>query len=243
VLLIRRVLTFTAATAFVGGAVLLSACGGGSGDDKTATPAGSATAGATVARTATSGTATSSLDIRSIDISQSPDVAALVKDTGGQFSKDRVMYADVTADGADEAIVPIGSGGTMGDVAFLVLTAAGDGTKTLLKEYPTDQTGLSISVQDGKVLMTQPVPGPDDPFCCPSFLKTTTYSWNGYTMAIESVNTNPNPDAGGKGTPSADTPPESTPAPATTAQPPAFAPEGTAASGDRPKPPAPGAVP
>lgn len=221
-------------------AAAIAACGGGSGNNKSATPPATITpAGTRVATGTPAPASTPSGDIRSIDIAKVPDVAAMVQDTGGQFSKDNVLYTDLTGDGVDEAVVPISSGGTMGDIAFLVLTTDGAGTKTLLREYPTDQTGLAIAVKDGKVVMTQPVPGPDDPLCCPSFLKHTTYGWNGYAMAIEGVTTDPNPNGGAKGTPSAGTTPQA----ATTSQPPAFAPEGTAASGNRPPPPPPGAAP
>ena len=218
--------------------LMIAGCGGGSSSDKTATPRATSTSSATGAAGTAQAGKTPSVDIRSLDIEKLPDVAALLLDTSGGFSKDDVLYADLTGDGSDEAVVPISSGGTMGDIAFIVLMADGNDTKTLLKEYPSDQSGLSVAVQDAKVVMTQPVPGPDDPFCCPSFLKKTTYGWNGYAMALEGVTTDPNPNAGGKGTPAADI----TPAPIPT-QPPGVAPEGTAASGDRPKPPAPGAVP
>jgi hypothetical protein len=76
------------------------------------------------------------LGIREIDLAKVADVEAVVAGTGGQFLQANVIYADLTEDGSDEAIVPISSGGTMGDVAFLVLTPAGDGTETLLKECP-----------------------------------------------------------------------------------------------------------
>lgn len=236
---LRRIAAAAALTLVV---AAVTACGGGSGGDKTATPAGSPTTARTqtATGTATSGTP-ATVDIRSLDLANVPDVAALVADSGGAFRQNEVQYADVTGDGVAEAIVPISSGGTMGDIAFIVLMAKGDATETLLKEYPQADQGLSVSVEDGKLVMTQPVPGPDDPLCCPSFLKHTTYAWNGLAMALESATTVPNPNGGAKGTPSGELPgAESTPAPPPT-QAPGLAPEGTAASGNRNKPPEPGA--
>jgi hypothetical protein len=237
-LLIRRI-------AWIGGAALAiaaltAACGGGSGE-KTVNPAGSATAASTRTATGTSAAGTPpSLDLRTTDLQSLPEVAALIEDSGGVFSQDQVLYADLTGDGVPEAIVPISSGGTMGNIAFIVLMADGDQAKTLLKEYPQAGQGLAVDVQDGKLIMTQPVPGPDDPLCCPSYLKHTTYAWNGLAMALESVTTDPNPNGGAKGTPSGPPPSDTTPG-AVATQPPGVAPEGTAASGNRSKPPVPGA--
>jgi hypothetical protein len=131
------------------------------------------------------------------------DVRSLAASIGGQFVQTNVIYADLTGDGVDEALVPISSGGTLGDVAFLVLTPAGDGTRTLLKEAPAGGSGgLAVSVLGGQVVMTQPVYGPDDPLCCPGALRKTTYAWDGAAFAVQSVKTEVNPAGGGKATPS-----------------------------------------
>jgi len=61
---------------------------------------------------------------------------------------------------------------------------------------------MAVAVAGGKVVETQPVPGPDDPECCPSMLRVTTYAWNGAAHAVESVKTVVNPEGGAKGTPS-----------------------------------------
>ena len=180
-------------------ALLIVGCGGGGGDKtKTAAPSSAA---ATATRP-TGATATPSLGIREIDLAKVADVEAVVAGTGGQFLQASVIYADLTEDGSDEAIVPISSGGTMGDVAFLVLTPAGDGTATLLKELPLNQEGgLSVAVSDGQLVMTQALYGPEDPNCCPSMLRKTTYVWNGTSLAVQTVKTEVNPAGGGKTTP------------------------------------------
>jgi hypothetical protein len=173
-------------------ALTLTACGGSDDDDPT--PATSPTAGAS----ATSGGATA---IRQVTLEEVADVQVLLAETGAALDRTTVLYADLTQDGIEEAIVPLTSRGTAGDVAFIVLTPDGDGTKTLLSEKPEASRGLALAVTAGKLIATEPVPGPDDPECCPSMLRETTYGWNGAALAVEGVETVPNPDGGIKGTP------------------------------------------
>ena len=103
-------------------AAAIAGCGGGGGG-ATKTPSASRSPAATSSSVATA--TTPSLGIRELDLSKVDDVTAIVASTGGQFVQTSVIYADLTGDGVDEAIVPISSGGTMGDVAFLVLAASG----------------------------------------------------------------------------------------------------------------------
>ena len=198
----------TIAFAIIAIAITLStACRSSSSSDKTPTASASAPAQTSAPATAapsaivTAGSATSTLGIRALDVKAVPDVQKALTATGGQIVQSSIIYTDVTGDGIDEAIVPISSGGTLGDVGFFVLTPTNTGTTTLLKEFPPDSPGLAVAVVSGKIVMTQPVPAPDDPNCCPSFLRHTTYSWNGSALAIESVTTDPNPAGGGKVTP------------------------------------------
>jgi hypothetical protein len=174
----------------------LGACGGGGG-------AKTATTGQQSSPAATSGaSATPSLGLRTLDLSKVPDVQDLIASTGGVYVQTGVIYADLTGDGIDDAVVPISSGGTLGDVAFLVLAPAGAGTKTLLKVAPKDGAGgLAVAVVDRRLVMTRPIYGPQDPNCCPSSLSKTTYAWDGAAFAVQSVTTEANPSGGGKRTP------------------------------------------
>jgi len=145
---------------------------------------------------------TPAIDIREIDIESLPDVQAALEEEGGTFAQTDVIYADVTNDGFDDAIAPISSGGTLGNIGFFVLTMSGTDPKTLLTEFPGEAGGLALSVEGEKIVLTQGIPGPDDPECCPSLLRKTVYAWNGTALAVESVSTEPNPDAvGGSITP------------------------------------------
>jgi len=120
-------------------AAAFAACGGGGGT-KTATPTRSPSGSVTAASTSSTAV-TPSLGIRMLDLSKLPDVQAVIAATGGQYVQTSVLYADLTGDGVDDAVVPISSGGTLGDVAFLVLAPAGDGARTLLKEAPAGGSG------------------------------------------------------------------------------------------------------
>ena len=186
-----------ASAALLLGATVAGCSGGGSSKTPTQAPRVAATSAPT-----TSVTATPSLGIRAMDLASVADVKSVIASTGGSYLQDEVTYADVTGDGIDEAIVPIDSGGTAGDVAFLVLTPSASGTKTLLKLVAASGSGgLAVAAEGGQIVMTQPLYGPEDPNCCPASLRKTTYVWNGTALVVESVKTEANPGGGGKATP------------------------------------------
>jgi hypothetical protein len=186
-------------------AVLLAACGGDSGSSsKSPTPGAQATGIHTTTASTVIASGTVDARIRSIDLSQADAVKQLVTATGGQYIASSVIYADLTADGIEDAVVPIASGGTMGDVAYVVLTADGGGVKALpLEKGTTSSGGVAVTVEGGNIIDTRPVYGPSDPNCCPSKLKKTTYHWSGSKFEEASSETVDNPDAGVKGTPAA----------------------------------------
>jgi len=182
-------------------ALIVGACRSSSSGNKTPTAAASPSAVASAAASAAP-PRTPSGEIRAVDLQAVADVKQALSDTGGQFEQVRVIYADLTGGGQEDAVIPIASGGTLGDLAFLVLAPATGGTTTLLRVTPKDGRGLAVAVEGGKLVMTEPVPGPDDPECCPSQLRKTTYAWNGTALVVDSVKTEANPAGGGKGTPS-----------------------------------------
>ena len=197
------ILTLTAALAMLAAAGCRSSSGS---KTPTSAPTTVLTAVATSSRPPVS-TPEPTVDsrIRGIDLAKSTDVASLLADTGGQFVAREVLYADLTGDGVEDAVVPADSGGTLGDIGFVVLTPDGPGVKLLLREFPqgVDTAGLAVRIEDGKLIMTQPVPGPDDPECCPSQLRETTYDWAGGELKAGAARTFPNPSGGIKRTPSA----------------------------------------
>lgn len=191
----RRLLCAAAALVLV----LSAACGDDDdGTDETAT-ARPATAAATEEP---SGTPLASAAIRAIDIQSAPAVMRLLDDTGGRFQQENVLYADITDDNVEEAVVPIASGGTLGYVAIAVFTAEGDDDAELLAtlEPSGNVGGLSVTVEGGKLITLEPAPGLDDPECCPSQLIRNTYTYDGTTLRATSE-TLDSPSGGTKLTP------------------------------------------
>ncbi len=177
-------------------AATFSACRGGGGDDD-ATPTSSAeTPDATAA--ASPAPRTPSSEIRSLDLEGADAVQALLDATGGTYVQDSVLYADLTDDGAEEAVVPVSSGGTLGDVAFIVLVLGDDDIEALLTVTADGGRGVSVSIEDGKVIAIEPAPGADDPECCPSQLFRRVYAWDGSALKLESGGVFDNPDIGDK---------------------------------------------
>lgn len=139
---------------------------------------------------------TPSSEIRSLDLAATGAVQALLDSTGGTYVQDSVLYADLTGDGAEEAVVPVSSGGTLGDVAFIVLMLGDAAIETLLTVEPDAGHGISVSIEDGKVIALEPAPGPDDPECCPSQLFQRVYAWDGSALRLDSGGLIDNPDNG-----------------------------------------------
>ncbi len=137
------------------------------------------------------GTVATGTDIRSVDLRAVPAVQQALADTRGRLVQSDVRYDDVTGDRVAEAVVPIESGGTQGAVAVLVLTPEGASARALLE---VQGSGLVASVEGGALVITEPAPGPDDPECCPSMLKRTTYTWDGSQLKPGETTTVPNPD-------------------------------------------------
>ena len=124
--------------------------------------------------------------IEGVDFSQVPAVEDLVKDTGGVLLPEETLFADLTGDGADEAVVPISSGGSGGNVAYAVLGYRDGDLEEILAVKPEPEAGrVTMAVEDGVLVETQPVYGPEDPLCCPSQLQHTYYRWDGEDLVVD----------------------------------------------------------
>ena len=179
-------------------AVVLAACedDDDGGDERGGEPTPAATTPATPAGTLAPDA------IRSVDLAGDEHVLRMVQGTGGEFSRDDVLYEDLTRDGREEAIIPIPSGGTMGNLGMVVLTLDG-GAAAPRQLLALTGSGIGISVEEGKLVLIEPVPAPDDPECCPSQLSRTVYAWNGSALSVESTEILTPP---GGGIPAASTP-------------------------------------
>ncbi len=75
-----------------------------------------------------------------------------------------IVYIDLDGDGVEEAAIPLFSGGTAGNIAFLVYKYA--------KPYPTltdyqDGYKLYLKAENNRLVVGQPVYGSWEPNCCP----------------------------------------------------------------------------
>jgi hypothetical protein len=127
------------------------------------------------------------LAIHNVDFLQVPAVRTLVAQVGGEVDTRSVLFADLTNDGRDEAVVPIASGGTLGNVAYVVLTMR-SGTPAAILTATRDRSspgGVSMALEDGKLVKKVGKYGPEDANCCPSALIKTTYRWDGTNLQVE----------------------------------------------------------
>ena len=165
----------------LGAAAFAIACGGnGSGGNATATSQLQAT-GTSVA-TAPSASATPGLDIRSEDLTKQPGLKDYLSSTGGQVTPSSIIYADLTGDQVDEAIVPVSSGGEGGHIALFVYGYQPAGLTELLRVAA--KTRLAAAVASGALQVTEASGAPGDPLCCPSALTKTTYRWDGTKLVV-----------------------------------------------------------
>jgi hypothetical protein len=153
-------------------ALLVLGCGAGGGSkEPTAEPSPPADANA----------------IHDVDFAQVPAVQTLARQVGGEPDTQAVQFADLTGDQRDEAIVPITSGGTLGNLGYVVLTMR-SGSPVPVLTATRDRSsagGIEMSVVDGKLVKTAARYGPNDPLCCPSTLIKTTYRWDGSALQVE----------------------------------------------------------
>ena len=151
---------------------LTVACGGGGKDVVDRTPTAPPDAAA----------------IRGFDFGQNDQTQAMISQLGsGGVEPQAILYADLTGDQREEAIVPVTSQGTLGNVGYLVFTMDSGKPKVILTRTidRTSASGLQMSIQDGALVETRGVYGSDDPLCCPSQLRVTTFQWDGSQLQVE----------------------------------------------------------
>jgi hypothetical protein len=126
--------------------------------------------------------------IRSVDFTQNAEVQRLLSLAGsGRLEPGTVVYGDVTGDLREDAIVPIASGGTLGNIAYLVFVPSG-GSADLVLSRTLDRSsagGLKMAIEDGRLVESAAVYAPTDPLCCPSALRLTTFRWDGSRLQVE----------------------------------------------------------
>ena len=159
-------------------ALVLAACGEQDDEETEVTPS------PPPEETATVEAVTPSPEIQDVDFSQVPAVKDLLAESGGGLRPEEIVFADLTGDGVDEAVVPISSGGSGGDVAYAVFGYQGGDLEELLAVKP-EAGRVTVSVEDGVLVETQPIYAPEDPFCCPSQLLHRYYRWDGGELVVD----------------------------------------------------------
>ncbi len=174
------------AASFVVAIALAAGC---SDSEKSASP----TATARASTTTPAATPSPLPDVKTLDLSTQPDVRDLAQRLGGEVSTEEIIYADLTGDGRDDAIVPISSGGTQGDLGFIVVGYLGGTLKALLTEAPSEGE-VRVAVVGGALVETLPVYGSGDLPGFPSSIKNVYYAWKGdhFVVDHEEVVSNPN---------------------------------------------------
>jgi hypothetical protein len=187
----HRGVIFAALLLLLSLALAAAGCKGKSGQGG-ATATSTATRPATALATSTrapAGTATPAPDIRQEDFSKLPGVHESIA-SGNKIDTAAIIYADVTEDGVDDAVVPISTGGEGGDIAVFVFGYGPAGLTELLRVSATG-VPVKVTVTNGVVQGDIPEYAPGDPFCCPSNLHRTTYKWDGTQLVVAKQETVP----------------------------------------------------
>ena len=182
----------------VGTALAVTACdtGGSQEPDATGVSAASASPSSEPEPTETAGAETAVVDggISEVDFSQVAAVKALLQDSGGRLLSQEIIFADLTGDGVDEAVVPISSGGSGGSIAYAVFGYLGGDLKEFLEVKP-EAGRVTVAVEGGVLVDTEPLYAPEDPLCCPSQLHHTYYRWDGSQLVVDHEVTETAPSA------------------------------------------------
>lgn len=181
----RHLLVLASLLSLAAAAFAMACSSNDNGGNATATSTLEATAVATVP----ADTPTPSPDIRQDDLAQQPGLQDYLSASGGEVTPNSILYADVTGDRVDDAIVPVSSGGEGGNIALFVYGYQPSGLVELLRVQP--EIRLQAVVDNGRLVVTEPVFAPGDPLGFPSQIKVTTYEWNGTALAVVDQETKP----------------------------------------------------
>lgn len=105
------------------------------------------------------------------------------------FGVTGISYGDLNGDGAEEAVVGVvlNTGGTGNFTNGIIFTMRG-GKPVVLTEFVGGDRAygglVSASIEGGILSVERNAPGPEGGACCPEFIDTTRYKWNG-TKLVE----------------------------------------------------------
>jgi hypothetical protein len=123
--------------------------------------------------------------IQDLDLSKVPQIAAFALSTGGVIELKLTQYGDLTDDGKDEALVPVGSQGTFGPLAYFVV-ALDEGWPQVIWQRAGDggPNGIVVQLREGALVATEGLYAPEDALCCPSRLRETYFAWDGEQFVV-----------------------------------------------------------
>lgn len=111
----------------------------------------------------------------------------------GSPDLDHIVYVDVDRDGQEEAAIPLNSGGTAGNIGFLLYHLAQPAAPKLTGWQEGYKQG--ISAVDGRLVSTDALYSGFEPNCCPSGYETRTYGMNGGALMVISTRSDGYPEA------------------------------------------------
>ena len=95
---------------------------------------------------------------------------------GSAFVDRKILFADLTGDDKDDAVVRVQTGGAAGAVAVYVFST--DGVRSLRVRYRAQKlTQASVVVRDGALSFSSALYEEGDELCCPSKLVSTALEW------------------------------------------------------------------
>jgi len=108
---------------------------------------------------------------------------------GGYALVDDATFADLDGDGAEEAIIPVASGGTAGLLGFLLYHE-----DTLRPRLVLVETGykMSFTVEDQRLIVYRPNYVGFEPNCCPTSITRSTNTLQGDRLIEWTIEVEPN---------------------------------------------------
>ena len=123
-------------------------------------------------------------DIRQETLTGQPGLSEFLLTAGGITEPTRIIYSDLTGSGAEEAVVPVSSGGEGGDIAVFVFGYIDGEIVELLRAEPTDSS-IVASIEGGQLVTTEGIFAPGDPMNFPSQLLHRYYRWDGTAFVVD----------------------------------------------------------
>ena len=110
-------------------------------------------------------------------------------DVAGYPSLEDIDYGDLDGDGAEEAIIPLFSGGTAGTVGLLLYREGPDRPKLILGR---DGYKLGMRIEGGRLILSEPSYVGFEPNCCPSASTIATFRLVGDRLERQTFEVEPN---------------------------------------------------